>query len=137
MEVDLHNATEFTVDDAQRVRSLLSKAFWAEKLAITRSDDELLRRVNRLVLGILYICQLRSALRRSDGQVRGGKGAAGVLGLSRNGIYSRIECVGLEIDDLRDSDAPVADLIQKSKTLGPLAREVCRLQPQPEKPRPR
>jgi hypothetical protein len=46
------------------------------------------------------------------------------LGLTRNGVYCRLEMVGLDPEDLRNPAGDVLDLVHLSRILGPLAQRL-------------
>lgn len=122
MSVDI--GVFWTSQDAQAVREILATAFHAEKKAATKLDQRLLRKINQLVVGVVELCELRQALSQSSGQIQGIGGADQLIGLSRNGIYKRVESLGLSISDVRAPNTRVASLVQKSSVLGPIARDL-------------
>jgi hypothetical protein len=124
-------------EDREYVKGLVEKALRCQRIAyFEKSDLDLLQAVQDLLLGILIIKGLLSAFRQSspDYNIKGAGGVAEQLGLSRNGVYCRLEKVGLDPVDFHGPKAQVGRLVKKSPRL---RRLIAHIEALSETERPR
>src|SRR5260370_19096325 len=96
-----------------------------EDVYFNQSEMRLLRLVQKFVAGVVQIAQLFDAFRKTErGQIEGASGVAKKLGISRNAVYLRLEWVGLDAEDFRESKTDLARLVSKSSTVGQLLVEL-------------
>jgi hypothetical protein len=81
--------------------------------------------LNKLISGIAMIEQMMAAFRDTPRFViRGDNGVAAKLDLTRNGVYARLDALGLHPNDFTAPRATVLGLIKKSDVLAPLLKEL-------------
>ena len=115
----------WTPADRRAVKSLVDVVRRVERHAFDTGDRALIAETHNLLGGLVQLYNLLKAFRDSpEGRIKGPQGVAKKLGLTRNGVYCRLEMVGLDPEDLRDPDADVLDLLDRSRILGPLARRI-------------
>ena len=112
----------WTDEDRQAVGGLVEKIRRVEQHAFETGDRPLIADAHSLLSGLVQLYDLLTAFRNSpDGRIKGPQGVAKKLGLTRNGVYCRLEMVGLDPEDLRNPPGNVLDLVARSRILGPLA----------------
>ena len=112
----------WTDEDRQAVGGLVEKIRRVEQHAFETGDRPLIADAHSLLRGLVQLYDLLTAFRNSpDGRIKGPQGVAKKLGLTRNGVYCRLEMVGLDPEDLRNPPGNVLELVARSRILGPLA----------------
>ncbi|GEM_PF-1318702 len=111
--------------DREAVSGLVAMVRRVEQHAFEIGDRGLIADAHSLLSGLVQLYDLLRAFRNSpDGRIKGPQGVAKKLGLTRNGVYCRLEMVGLDPEDLRDPSAEVMELLSRSRILGPLANRL-------------
>lgn len=117
-----HDVDFWNDNDRQAVQALVDDVRRVEQHAFEIGDRGLIADAHNLLSGLVQLYDLLRAFRTSlDGRIKGPQGVAKKLGLTRNGVYCRLEMVGLDPEDLRNPEADVLDLLERSRILGPLA----------------
>ena len=112
----------WTDEDRQAVGKLVENIRRVEQHAFETGDRPLIADAHSLLSGLVQLYDLLTAFRNSpDGRIKGPQGVAKKLGLTRNGVYCRLEMVGLDPEDLRNPPGDVRDLVARSRIFGPLA----------------
>ncbi len=115
----------WTDEDRATVEELVETIRRVEKHAFETGDRVLISDAHNLLGGLVQLYDLLTAFRNSpDGRIKGPQGVAKKLGLTRNGVYCRLEMVGLDPEDLRNPVGDVLDLVHLSRILGPLAQRL-------------
>mgnify|MGYP001289512370 CR=1 FL=1 len=115
----------WTEPDREAVSDLVDMIRRVERHAFETGDRALIGEAHHLVSGLVQLYDLLVAFRNSpDGRIKGPQGVAKKLSLTRNGVYCRLEMVGLDPENLRDPDSDVLDLVARSRILGPLAERM-------------
>ena len=112
----------WTDEDRKAVEGLVETIRRVEQHAFETGDRALIGDAHHLLSGLVQLYDLLTAFRNSpDGRIKGPQGVAKKLGLTRNGVYCRLEMVGLDPEDLRNPPGDVRELVARSRILGPLA----------------
>ncbi len=115
----------WTDEDRAAVGGLVETIRRVEQHAFEIGDRVLIADAHNLLGGLVQLYDLLTAFRNSpDGRIKGPQGVAKKLGLTRNGVYCRLEMVGLDPEDLRNPAGDVLDLVHLSRILGPLAQRL-------------
>ena len=115
----------WTDEDREAVGGLVETIRQVERHAFETGDRALIGDAHNLLSGLVQLYDLLTAFRNSpDGRIKGPQGVAKKLGLTRNGVYCRLEMVGLDPEDLRNPAGDVLDLVALSRILGPLAQRL-------------
>jgi hypothetical protein len=122
----------WNLDDSNSVNRLVRKAFTQMRAAHKDRDDlKLLEEMHQFLVLTLILRVLIKAFRHSpDQKIDGPRGVATQLGLTRNGVYCRLEMLDLNPKDFKDPMATPGKLIMKSPVLARLARRIMSLSDQ-------
>lgn len=113
--------------DEAFVRILVDKAFRLKQGAY-QHDPALFKEIEDLLLGIWTIHDLLDAFQKSpDGKIGGPHGVASQLNLTRNGVYFRLDTVGLDPVDFCTPHAYLGGLLKQSRPLRHLVEKVHKL----------
>jgi hypothetical protein len=95
--------------------------------AVIDRDGELLDLVHEFMSGVLQISDLLQAFKKSPGgRIDGTRGVAKHLNLSRPAVYLRLGMVNLTAEDFREPGVTVVRLVEISKKISSLQRQVER-----------
>jgi hypothetical protein len=115
----------WTDEDRESVGGLVETVRLVEQHAFETGNRALIGDAHHLLSGLVQLYDLLTAFRNSpDGRIKGPQGVAKKLGLTRNGVYCRLEMVGLDPEDLRNPAGNVLELVAASRILGPLAQRL-------------
>ena len=115
----------WTDEDRESVGELVETVRLVEQHAFETGNRALIGDAHHLLSGLVQLYDLLTAFRNSpDGRIKGPQGVAKKLGLTRNGVYCRLEMVGLDPEDLRNPAGNILDLVAASRILGPLAQKL-------------
>lgn len=115
----------WTDEDRESVGGLVETVRLVEQHAFETGNRALISDAHHLLSGLVQLYDLLTAFRNSpDGRIKGPQGVAKKLGLTRNGVYCRLEMVGLDPEDLRNPTGNVLELVAASRILGPLAQKL-------------
>ena len=115
----------WTDEDRESVGGLVETVRLVEQHAFETGNRALIGDTHHLLSGLVQLYDLLTAFRNSpDGRIKGPQGVAKKLGLTRNGVYCRLEMVGLDPEDLRNPAGNVLELVAASRILGPLAQRL-------------
>ena len=115
----------WTDEDRESVGGLVETVRLVEQHAFETGNRALIGDAHHLLSGLVQLYDLLTAFRNSpDGRIKGPQGVAKKLGLTRNGVYCRLEMVGLDPEDLRNPTGNVLELVAASRILGPLAQKL-------------
>ena len=115
----------WTDEDRESVGGLVETVRLVEQHAFETGNRALIGDAHHLLSGLVQLYDLLTAFRNSpDGRIKGPQGVAKKLGLTRNGVYCRLEMVGLDPEDLRNPTGNVLELVAASRILGPLAQRL-------------
>ena len=118
----------WTDEDRESVGGLVETVRLVEQHAFETGNRALIGDAHHLLSGLVQLYDLLTAFRNSpDGRIKGPQGVAKKLGLTRNGVYCRLEMVGLDPEDLRNPTGNVLELVAASRILGPLAQRLQQL----------
>jgi hypothetical protein len=86
---------------------------------------EVVRECFKFALNVATVYELMQAFRKADGKIDGKDGVRDQLGLEqRYSVYCRIEALGLQADDFRNSRYTLKTIIEKSPVIGRFRSEV-------------
>ena len=115
----------WTDEDRESVGELVETVRLVEQHAFETGNRALIGDAHPLLSGLVQLYDLLTAFRNSpDGRIKGPQGVAKKLGLTRNGVYCRLEMVGLDPEDLRNPAGNILDLVAASRILSPLAQKL-------------
>jgi hypothetical protein len=100
---------------------LVDEAQSAIRDAVKGCERERAEKLNDLIILLLLLLETFKAFQMSR-TIK--DGVASRLNMNRNGVYFRLERLGLNPHDLWDDDATVESLAQKSETIAPLLTDL-------------
>lgn len=107
------------MNDEEKVNQLIDKVSVLFSLAVRQGDRKTLRILVKISCIVIDIKALYEAF-GGHPRVSGRKGVDQCLGISRNGVYCKLNEAGLAPEDFQERSASVYSLIRKSHTLKPL-----------------
>lgn len=90
-----------------------------------RGKHPVIDQIHRLNTAVMEIGQLQKAFNSSPrSKIDGSHGVRSQLGISHNGVYLRIQSLGLLPDDFREPNISLDDLVKRSAKLSKLIEEI-------------
>jgi len=102
-----------TLHLSEKVCRLLDAIQTEIRNAMQMRDEGRVKELAKAIHTLTVIAVTKEAFQECDGKIKGPNGVASHLGMTRYGVYARIECLKLEIDDFR-SETEATDLLRKS-----------------------